>query len=582
MIIANKLEERTKEYLKAIKKYPIEIIALLLLISAVAFGYKFYTSDMQIRYLLYSLLFFFLAILPLLYIHRLKNKTIKDQVSFYPTMHEIKNAINSLFQKISENSEVTQTYIRNNFLAGSQDILFKDIFINIKEKDTRPKINRIFILFDPLDINFAEHSFELCDGQAIYSKGDYGCNLNNIYISGSKRDRIVNVIPNITAIDGKVLVTFPSRTNQYNKFPKKLIENPEGNATKGIKIESKEFYDEYKSFLTSAQTERLNDIKAQFYSQDKIAYFYSILFSISKEILHDEILKNKILFIGIVGSLANHVENTGNQSDDENINDLDLQIILKEFSSDKFKISKNICEYVSRRFSIDGVVNFYVETKSTPVKSCKISSGVPQIPIHLLLSDKKSCKKWDKFIAIDRIHHGGNVTFEWILEENKKINKHDDLKNLVKESAKDGIIKYKDLIDKNYFYSLSNCIKVLYGNTQNLKIKDWQLDIDGEYEFKEVEQELTPIEIANFAKYSLKWGVINFFNSGENYNINKNSYTRNFIYAVNQIKSVVTDIDSELLVNIYNKNDSEISQNEINIIVENIKFIENYVGLNAT
>lgn len=464
MTITNKLEKRIKECLKAIKNYPIEIIALLLLISAVAFGYKFYTSDMQIRYLLYSLLSFFLAIPPLLYIHRLKNKTIKDQVSFYPTMHEIENAINSLFQKISENSEVTQTYIRNNFLAGSQDILFKYVFINIKEKDTRPKINRIFILFDPLDINFAEHSFELCDGQAIYSKGDYGCNLNNIYISGSKRDKIVNVIPNITAIDGKVLVTFPSRTGQYNKFPKKLIENPEGNATKGIKIESKEFYDEYKSFLTSAQTERLNDIKAQFYSQDKIAYFYSILFSISKEILHDEILKNKILFIGIVGSLANHVENTGNQSDDENINDLDLQIILKEFSSDKFKTSKNICEYVSRRFSIDGVVDFYVETKSTPVKSCKISSGVPQIPIHLLLSDKKSCKKWDKFIAIDRIHHGGNVTFEWVSDNNKNNIHHNELKKLVKESLQDGSIRLTDLVTKEYFYSLSNCINVLDGN----------------------------------------------------------------------------------------------------------------------
>ena len=89
-------------------------------------------------------------------------------------MYEVKNAIDNIFKKMSEDSEITQTYIRNNFLAGSQDILFKDVFVNIKEKEKRPTINRIFILFDPLDINFAEHSYEVSNGRSIYCQGDYG------------------------------------------------------------------------------------------------------------------------------------------------------------------------------------------------------------------------------------------------------------------------------------------------------------------------------------------------------------------------------------------------------------------------
>lgn len=575
------------EYLKAISSYPIEIIALLPLVGAIAFGFKFFNSDTQIIYLAYSLLFFLVAVLALIYVYRGKNKKITDQtiagqISCYPTMSEVKTAIDNIFKNIPEKSEITQTYIKNNFLAGSQDIIFKDAFVDIQEKENKPIINRIFILFDPLDINFAEHSYEMSYGASIYNHGDYGDNLNNIYISSSSGDKIVNIIPNITMIDGKVLVTFPSRTSKHYKYPKKLVESPMGNSTKGIEVKNNDFYNAYKNYLTNTQNEGLNRIKCQFFDQDKAAYYYSIIFSIAKELLHEGKLKNSILFLGIVGSLAHCVENKENYIDPENINDLDLQIIFRELTSDHFQTSKKICAHVCKRFCIENVVNFYVETKSTPVKSSKISAGVPQIPIHLLLSDRKSCKKWDKFIAVDRVHHAGNVTFEWVLKNNKDNIRHNELKNVVKASLKDGSIRFKDLISNEYFYSLSNCIKALDGSIHKLKIKEWKHEKDDEYILEDVEQELSPIEIANFAKYSMKWGVLNFFNAAENYNINKNSYSRNFTYAINQIKQTIPIIDDESLINIFNMQDSEIFTNEINQIVENIKVIENYIKSKIT
>ena len=130
------------EYLKAISSYPIEIIALLPLVGAIAFGFKFFNSDTQIIYLAYSLLFFLVAVLALIYVYREKNKKITDQtiagqISCYPTMSEVKTAIDNIFENISEKSEITQTYIKNNFLAGSQDIIFKDAFVDIQEKENQ-------------------------------------------------------------------------------------------------------------------------------------------------------------------------------------------------------------------------------------------------------------------------------------------------------------------------------------------------------------------------------------------------------------------------------------------------------------
>jgi cbb3-type cytochrome oxidase subunit 3 len=565
------------DYLKAIRAYPIEIIALFPLVGGVAFGYRFYNSVTQIEYFFYSLLFFLVAVLVLLYIYRERNKTISNQIYYYPTMSEVNGAIKNIFKNILINSEITQTYIRNNFLAGSQDILFKNVFVHIKEKEKRPKINRIFILFDPLDINFAEHSCEVTNGRSIYSQEDYGGDINNIFIGSSSSDKIVKIIPNVTMADGKVLVTFPLRMSEHDRFSKKLVENPGNTSTKGVEVKNMDFYNEYKSYLTSAKTERLNGIKSQFYRQDKIAYYYSIMFSIAKELLHDDKLKDDILFLGIVGSLANYVESKTDNNDTEKINDLDFQIIFRELSSDSFKESKRICEHICTRFSIDNVVNFCVETKSTPVKSPKLSSGIPQIPIHLLLSDKKSCKKLDKFIAIDRVQHGGNVTFEWVLESNEKKRYPNELKILLNESFQDGFIRLSDLVNKKYIYSLSNCISVLEGNSHKLNIKEWKIESDGEYVLEHVEQELTPIELANFAKYSMKWGIINFFNSADNYNINNNSYNRDFAYALEQTKNLIISIDHEALINIYRMQDSEISEHEIKLIIDNIKTIEKYI-----
>ena len=576
------------EYLKAISTYPIEIIALLPLTGAIAFGYKFFKSDTQIIYLSYSLLFFLVAVLALIYVHREKNRKITDQfiaspINFYPTMSEVKTAIDNIFDKMSANSEITQTYIKNNFLAGSQDVIFKDAFVNIQDTEEKPTVNRIFILFDPLDINFAEHSYEMSHGVSMHNHGDYGGNLNNIYISSSGGEKIANIIPNITMIDGKVLVTFPSRTTKHYKFPKKLVESPAGNSTKGIEVKSNDFYNEYKNYLTNTQSEGLDRIKCQFFKQDKTAYYYSIIFSIAKELLHDKNLTNNILYLGIVGSLANCVENKENYIDPDNINDLDLQIIFRDLTSDHFQKSKKICAHVCKRFCIENVVNFYVETNSTPVKSSKFSSGIPQIPIHLLLSDRKSCKNLDKFIAVDRVQHAGNVTFEWVLKNNKdNTRQHNELKALVKASLKDGSIRFNDLISDKYFYSLSACLRVLEKSNPKLKIKKWKHEKDDEYILEDIEQELSPIEIANFAKYTLKWGVINFFNAAENYNINKNSYSRDFIYAINQIKQTIPNIDDVSLINIFNMQDSEISANEINLIVENIKTIENYIESKIT
>ena len=575
------------EYLRAISDYPIEIIALLPLAGSVSFGYKFFKSDTHIPYLLYSLLFFLVAVLALIYIHREKGKKTTEKsvpipINYYPTMSEVKKAIDDIFETMSETSEITQTYIRNNFLAGSQDVIFKDAFVKMQDKEKKPTLNRIFILFDPLDINFAEHSDEICHGSPIHNHQVYGENLNNIYIGSPNGDKIANIIPNITMVDGKVLVTFPSRTTKHNKFPKKLVESLGGNSTKGIEVENPDFYNEYKNYLTNTQSEGLSRIKCQFFEQDKTDYYYSTIFSIAKELLHQKKLRKKILFLGIIGSLANCVENKEKCINDENINDLDLQIIFKELTSECYHISKKICAHVCKRFSIENIVNFYVETDSTPINSPKFSSGIPQIPIHLLLSDKKSCRKLDKFIAVDRIHHAGNVTFEWFLRENECKSQHMELKNLVKESLKGGLIKFDDLISTHYFYSLSSCLRVLESDKPSLKIKKWIQEKDDDYILEDFEKELSPIEIANFAKYTLKWGVINFFNSAENYTINKNSYSRDFTYALLQIKQIIPNFDDTSLTNIFKKQDSEISPKDILLVVNHLKNIEKYIESKIT
>lgn len=569
-----------KEYLEYIREYPVEIIALLPAAASVAFFYKFFENTSNYITGLYSIGLFLISIGALSFLYRNKEKKLPISTSIikrHPTLFEVSDAINAIFKNVSNNSEVTQTYIKNNFLAGSQDILFKDVLVDIKEGEKKPKVNRLFVLFDPLDINFAEHSLELSSGKSFYHTGNYSDTINNIYIGSDNGEKIVNIIPSITMVDGKVLVTFPSNVKNKTRFPRKLIENPQGTSTKGIEVEDPHFYEEYKNHLTNTEGERLNDIKLQFFERDRISYYYSIIFSLAKEILHDKNLSDQVIYLGIVGSLANYVENTVDNPEEISINDLDLQIICNETNSKIYRSIRNLCEHVCKRFSIKNNVDFFVETKSSPVKQVKQSGGVLQLPIHLLISDKNSCNTWDKYIAIDRVQHGGNVTFEWILNKDDKDYQKNDLKKLVSNSLGDNNIRFYDITSKEYLYSIPNCISVLEDNSKALKIKSWEKNDSNDYRLMDSDEVLSPIELANFAKYSLKWGVVNFYNAAENYNLNKNNYNRNFKYALSKVSEILPNIETQNLLDIYSMEDNKISKNEISTISKNLKSIVQYI-----
>jgi len=513
---------KPEEYLKLIGKRPVEIIAFMPLVASVCFGYKYYSTGM-LRDGVICLATFTISALLLMYIFKIKSIRPSNSVKYYPTIYEVGDAIKEIFKNISKDSEITQTYIKNNFLAGSQDNIFKDITIEIKDGGRKPKINRLFILFDPLDINFAEHSSELSNGMSIYRNDINKISLNNIFIGNADgEDKIINIIPNITMADGKVLVTFPSRLSSDDRFPKKLIVNQVGGSTKGVEVVDTNIYNEYKKYLTNMESDRLDSIKLQFFNKDKIGYYYSIIFSIAKELLHAEELDQKILFLGIVGSLANYVEKRSFDEENVTINDLDLQIIVSKLSPEIFLACKEICQQVCKRYCIHEHINFFVETKYSPIKQSNLNEGVQQIPIHLILSDEESCKDWDKFIAIDRIRYGGNVTFEWVLNNNGYSKSQKELSKLVKGSIKDNKIRFCDLVSDRYMYSISNCISVLNGSDNLLSIKEWVKDDKGKYNLRSSKIKLSPLENAQFAKYSLKWGVINFYNAEENHFINNN------------------------------------------------------------
>ena len=533
---------KPEEYLKLIGKHPVEIIAFLPLVASVCFGYKYYSTGGVIDGVVCIVTFVISALL-LMYIFKLKSIRPHNSVKHYPSVYEVGDAVKEIFKNISTDSEITQTYIKNNFLAGSQDNIFKDVTIDIKDGGRRPKINRIFILFDPLDINFAEHSSELSNGMSIYRTDINKISLNNIFIGNAEgEEKIINIIPNITMADGKVLVTFPSRLSSDDRFPKKLIVSQEGPSTRGVEVEDVNAYNEYKKYLKNIKSDRLDSIKFQFFNKDKVGYYYSIIFSIAKELLHADVLEDKILFLGIVGSLANYVEKRNCEEENVTINDLDLQIIVSKLSPEIFLVCKEICQQVCKRFCISEQVNFFVETRYSPIKQSNFNEGVQQIPIHLILSDQESCKDWDKFIAIDRIRHGGNVTFEWVLDNNGNRKSQKELNELVKSSIRDNRIRFCDLISDDYLYSISNCISVLDSTDNPLSIKEWIKDDKGNYNLRSSKVKLSPLEYAQFAKYSLKWGVINFYNSEENHYINNNSYSRNFENALLGVNQILPDI----------------------------------------
>ncbi len=482
----------------------------------------------------------------------------------FRNIQEIRLRVEDLLKSSKKNSKIVQTYVKNNLIASSNDDLIDCVIKKIEDEKLRPMVNRIFVIFDPWDINFAYHSKELSTGINFFEQ-KYGDNLTNYFLCSNNIQHDNYFIPNITIVDKKCLISFPKRLKTDRiKYPKKLVHRHNETTTTGIELNDSALTKKYQEFYGNIISMDIEEIKTNFWFKDGLSYLYSVVYSLAKELYSFNNLKNNIKYLGLVGSVAREIEKETKLGEIdfkvENCNDLDLLIILENGNcKDTIESIFNIADDVCRRFSIDNVINFFTHKISTPIKSASIINSKINMPVHLLIADSRHFEKWDKYITIDRMAF--NTTFTWVNSNNKSKNR--ELNDFFEY---DNFI-LTDLL--NGVYGLKNSILILKEN-KSILYKEWDLT-KKEINKKEYEKSLQNMEKSMYAKYALKWCTINFCNAKDNKTVSNGEYISDYNTALTKIDKIIGSNQTSLLMEIYNKPVEFIDDNDISIITDSLE-----------
>ena len=297
------------------------------------------------------------------------------RLKFDRTRNEIKASLQKLLKKNKVGKEsgkqisVLQTFFNSNPISPNDDIFLSDDSIRKSIEDGYLKVYRFFTPVLARQIHFA------------IASADAGM---EVWISNAKTSELPLIQTNYTLIDDSCIVSFSAEDDSDQN-----IEGGTGKAF-GVSYTHKEACDRVLNHIVNVyqlnrgsgesdlaapgtnSTYMLNGsnadtLKEAIWNQSRLDYvkgiahaiYYELISGHAHEVLFQEpgfSFKDNCSFFGIVGSVAK----------DETPNDLDLMFVFQE---KKFvsEIQETI-RRISKRYSIPGVVTFYDNFSSIPIK----------------------------------------------------------------------------------------------------------------------------------------------------------------------------------------------------------------------
>lgn len=404
----------------------------------------------------------------------------------------IQNKFNSILDQLNfKPKRIVQTLLNNNPVAKRHDIAQL-----IEDRDC--VIYRVLAISRPLDIFFAKHSLDL------KSQGIFPGLQTKLFIA----QEISNLQPtftNYTIIDNHVIASIPMNTGPILKKLKHIDRKGEINLTgisSGFYISNQPIADALSRYVTSlgdnverfSLNEGLIDYKVIDFAKEnfwngtsleKAEYLADVTVAIKTELSATKLLKDDLLYIGMVGSVAKILlDFENNISSGENPNDLDIIFIFKKLSRSILIELKAIVAEVCEVYSFSGL-DLRPQYSSSPAKP--LDSG-NVVPVQILIQDNASIpQNWVPYIYYDRFYAHKDI-----------------LGNFPKIDNKLKFTTSQVILDPD---GINYCIQTLNESSS------WG------YEWRVTEADITMVDspvllkdemqLFSFMRYSIHWSVVN-------------------------------------------------------------------------
>lgn len=442
-------------------------------------------------------------------------KYLNDSVFVSTDQEILHNYIKNSFSAIKNGDEVFQTYIGAFPISGSRDLIEKT------PQDYNVKIERLFVITSPYEINFLSASEEKKNSLTIKTGGKH--KLNNKIFQIDLSEIGFKHITNITLFNDFILITFKTRKpslypdskfNLKRRFPPLFADNTlslclgiaGGEASRLIKSD-------YVNRIIEHRSCSLDEIKKSIYQADPVEYLAAIGYSVGKEIAFLEgfnpyITKNngldKLGYIGIVGSLAEILKNE--VSDDKTIpNDIDLLFFISNQALDELPNIYNAARDVAKRYSIDGLLKIEVDEEMRP-RFGKID-GV--VTVQIIINDYSPSTKDRTNSFADQYSERQNFVaalkpsnFTMATRLHSNIPLYGNLSDFYSSQN----VQYKDILSDRDQFSVTSLIKIVENMQLSTRFWDQTLKV-----MKEEPREIEKDEYTRLYNYCIKWGLINLF-----------------------------------------------------------------------
>lgn len=488
-------------------------------------------SKYQAAALVAGVLFAFISIIFLLFFKKVKSvptkskekifvnqdgwKYLTDSVFVTTDQEILHNYIKNNFSMIKNGDEVFQTYIGAFPISGSRDL------IEETPQDNNVKIDRLFVITSPYEINFLSASEEKKKSLIIETSGKH--KLNNKIFQIDLSEIGFKHIANITLFNDFVLITFKTRKPSLypdSKFSLKRQLPPlfaDNTVTFCLGITggevSKLIKSDYTNRIVEHKSYSLDEIKKNIYQVNPVEYLAAIGYSVAKEVAFLEefnpyIIKNKgsdkMGYIGIVGSLAEIIKNE--DYDDKRIpNDIDLLFFISNQSLKELPNIYNAAKNVAKRYSIEGLLKVEIDEEMRP-RFDKIE-GV--VTIQIIINDYLSLTKDSPSFFTD--HNSKRQNFVAALKPSNftmatRLHCNIPLYGNLSDFYPTRNVQYKDILVDSDQFSVTGLIKIVENTELYTRFWDKNLKV-----MKEEPRKIGTDENIRLYKYCIKWGLINLF-----------------------------------------------------------------------
>lgn len=351
-------------------------------------------------------------------ISSLKNKiklTLKGQnpgsnATFIKNRKILQTRLEAIFIGLEQKPDsIYQTLIMNNPIASQSDFLN-----NIKNENC--KITRVIAITRPVDIFFANHSYNL--------KSKFIGIKNYTYFNPNMKD-IEPSYPNFTVVDSHTIISLPYSTSNVEVSENEQNGLLNEGETSGIYINNKDLTGGLSSYIENlgrrADNKVSNDWRIDVLSNEiiekarnnfwdraavgKAEYLADVATVIKTELTSlDEVYQN-IEYIGVVGSVASILNAKVAKKINYTLqipNDLDLVIILRNLNYDHLKKIMKIIDEVCEVYN-SSIVKLVPNYSSSPAI---YSHNEKEIPIQILFQDLHVLREnWEPYIYCDRLEN---------------------------------------------------------------------------------------------------------------------------------------------------------------------------------